>query len=73
MFFVDIIKLSYNGLSSLGEIFTNAALLALAGIFTIEKFTTLSSRNQHFMKIYESFEVVSHNYSYIVTMHDRDL
>ena len=33
--------------SAPGEIFTNATLLALAEIFMIQKFTTLSSCNQH--------------------------
>ena len=39
------------------QTFINAALLALAEIFMIQKFTTLSSRNQHFAKIYGSFVV----------------
>ena len=37
------------------QIFMNPALLTLAEIFTIKKF--LSSRNQHFTKIYKSFIV----------------
>ena len=35
----------------------NIALMALAEIFTIQKFMTLSTRDQHFTKIYGSFIV----------------
>ena len=39
------------------QIFTNAALLTLTETFTIQKFLTLNSCNQHIMKIYGSFVV----------------
>ena len=37
--------------------FMNAELLALAEIFTIQKFMTLNLRNQYFMNIYGSIVV----------------
>ena len=52
------------------QIFMNAALLALAEIFTIQKFTTLNSCNQHLMKIYSAFVV---RIMQLATTHDRDL
>ena len=51
------------------QIFTNAALMALAENFTIQKFMTLSSHNQHVMKIYRSSSP-HHATSY--HLHDRD-
>ena len=50
------------------QIFTNAALLAVAEIFTTEKFTSLSPRNQHF--IYGSFVVCI---TQLATTRDHDL
>ena len=45
------LAIPYNGLSSRGANFTNAPYLALATIFTIQKFMTLNPCNQHLMKI----------------------
>ena len=54
------------------QIFTNATLLALAEILTIQKFTTLSSCNQHLTKIYGSF-LVRVTRTQQATMRDHDL
>ena len=55
-------RMEYFNLPKMGyfhevQIFMIAALLTSAEIFAIQKFTTLSSRNQHSIKIYEFFVV----------------